>query len=178
MSEPRIEKLEVRGNPRHYALLVMAWRWAGAHPRAYRETGGLSPWPDYYDYLREGHRTHYAVRDADGLYVSLITLEQYEPGRFNVHLTSRPQDRKAGFRLDPSVVAGAVYEVGTGCFALGALEISTLIPDGHRGSKRVALACGLTPDGTREGDYTRYRLTRAQWEAEHKRKEMAAAESC
>jgi hypothetical protein len=154
--------------------LRQVWDWIQARRDWFPETGGRQTWEEY---LADAHRFNQAdfAVELDGQLVSVITVDTATPGHYQFHLASCPQ---------PPVeeLIDAVYTLGYGLFEqANAQEIFTFIPSFHRGSRRVALACGLRPDGNEEVKaefrgrpirWIRYQMSRLDFYQEHYRNEQ------
>lgn len=121
-----------------------AWRWTQRRKRFYGETGGAMGLGDYLGLAARPDRKQVAVLVA-GRMVALITVHLRFAGTYEIHVTA-PKGTSAGDVLD------ALCEVRGGLFnGLYAEEIATSCPvyasHEHKGSRRLAEACGMRPNG-------------------------------
>lgn len=128
----------------YLTALTLAWNWTQARPRAYPDTGGKQTLAEYLEEATQPDRKQLAVI-ADGKIASLITVRLAAKATYEIHVTSPARTRQ-------QVVLDALLIVRDSLFRdLGAERIVTSCPiyDGHehKGSQRLAEACGMTPNG-------------------------------
>lgn len=154
------------------ADLHVAWQWASARPVFFPHSGGYLTWDSYLIWSQRDGRHNTAVM-ADGILISVVTVELTGAGEYLFHVTS-PK------RSDLDLIANAAYQVSFQLFRdLGARTAYTHCPtvDGHlhRGSRALCEGCGARPCGVPEEEeikghrysWQTYQLTRADWLENH-----------
>lgn len=131
--------------------LSQAWNWTQERPRIYCDTGGELSWDDYLAQAKAENVKQLAVVGDVGM-AALVTVKLVAEGVFEIHVTS-PRGTKAAAILE------ALNSVRRGLFDdLGAAQICTSCPTynghEHKGSRRLAEACGMTPTGLEWEDET------------------------
>ncbi len=124
--------------------LTLAWNWTQARPRAYSDSGGKQTLTEYLAEAAQPDRKQLAII-ADGKIASLITVRLAAKATYEIHVTSPARTRR-------QTVLDALLIVRDSLFRdLGAERIVTSCPayDGHehKGSRRLAEACGMLPNG-------------------------------
>lgn len=128
----------------YLTALTLAWNWTQARPRAYPDTGGKQTLAEYMEEAVQPDRKQLAVI-ADGKIASLITVRLAAKATYEIHVTSPAGTRR-------QVILDALLIVRDSLLLdLGAERIVTGCPTykghEHKGSRRLAEACGMLPNG-------------------------------
>lgn len=146
-----------------------AWAWTQARKRFYCETGGEMTIEEYLEDAKAPDKKQLAVIE-DGKMVAVLTLRLFAEKCFELHVTSQ-----AG--VSPDTIRAAIMQAGKGLFGiLGADSVFTSCPvyngHEHKGSRRLAEACGMSPSGLEWEDeaadgtrvlWREYKITRDQY---------------
>lgn len=126
------------------AAMSEAWTWTQERPRFYLETGGKQTVEAYIEDAKAPEKKQIAIVDG-GKIVSIITVRLVSDDVFEIHVTSCKG-------ISTQTVTDALKDVRDSLFqTMGAKVILTSCPlygkHEHRGSRRLAEACGMTATG-------------------------------
>lgn len=127
------------------AAMSQAWEWTQARKRYYCDTGGYQTFEEYIGEAKRPELKQLVVI-FDGKLVSLITVRLTASKTYEIHVTSPPRTQR-------QVILEALLFVRDSLFQdLQAERIVTSCPvyngHEHKGSRRLAEACGMLPNGT------------------------------
>lgn len=126
------------------AAMGAAWNWMRERPQFFPDSGGNQSFDEYFAEARAPDRRQVAAMECDAM-VSLITVHLVAAGVVEIHVVSPRKTKRA-------TVQAALEQVRDSLFDdLGVERIRTAIAvyNGreHKGTRRLAEACGMTATG-------------------------------